>query len=79
MKNRNLWLIKAPIGVALIGFGFSLASEAGHLKPIGAETGEWVKCGTLGLAILNMGVGLYAESERHRALWHFERGDISLR
>ena len=72
-RNRNLWLVKAPIGVALIGFGFSLASEAGHKKRDGAETAEWVKQGTLGLAILNMGVGLYAESERHRTLWQLER------
>jgi hypothetical protein len=73
MRNRNLWLIKAPIGVALIGFGFSLASEAGHLKHSGAETGEWVKRGTIGLAVLNAGVTIFGDSVRHRLLWDLEK------
>lgn len=67
---RN-WLIKAPVGLAIIGFGTCLVSEAAMLKYGGAETLNWVVYGTLALIVLNSGVCFVGDAVLHRS--HYER------
>ncbi len=61
-KHRRRWLWQAPLGLALVGFGASLVSEAGNWKAQGAETAEWVLLGVLALVLLNGGLSVFGNS-----------------
>lgn len=75
MKNADIhykhWLIKAPLGLATIGFGACLVSEAAMWKYGGATTVEWGVFGTLALTVLNTGVCLVGDAVKHRV--HYEQ------
>ncbi|MEM1214783.1 MAG: hypothetical protein AAGJ82_03815 [Bacteroidota bacterium] len=71
-QQRRLWLIKAPLGLGLIGFGISLIVEAGFLKHApGTTTYEWVLAGTLALCVFNAGLCVFGDAVKHRG--HYER------
>lgn len=75
MKNVNhyrSWLIKAPLGLATIGFGACLVAEAAMRKFSGAATFTWVVYGTIALVVLNTGLCIFGSSIIHRV--HYERG-----
>ncbi len=65
------WLIKAPLGLVLTGFGAALISEAAMKKSGGAPTTGWVIAGTVALAVFNSGLSVLVDAGKHRA--HFER------
>lgn len=72
-KNRTsktppyrYWKILAPAGLALIGMGFSLASEATLWKGQEVETWKWVGLGTIGLVVLNAGVSIFGDAVKRR-------------
>ena len=67
---RN-WLIKAPLGLVLIGLGMCLVAEAALQKYDGAATLHWVLYGTFALVVLNAGISVFGGAVVHRS--HFER------
>ena len=69
--HHRKWLLKAPLGLVLIGFGVCLVAEGAMRKYGGAETWDWVLYGTLALAVLNAGVSVFGGAVVHRV--HVER------
>lgn len=65
------WLIKAPLGLLLTGFGACLIGEATVAKASGSSTARWVAGGTIALTVLNGGLSLLADASKHRN--HFVR------
>ncbi len=70
-NEQKKWLIKAPLGLILIGFGSCLVAEAAMLKYSGAAVLNWVLYGTLALVVLNSGLCIFGDAIKHRS--HFER------
>ena len=64
------WLLLAPTGLALIGFGLSLLGEATLAKFAGQS---WFWPGTLALIVTNSGVVLFGESIKAR--WAYEQSN----
>jgi hypothetical protein len=65
-KYYRKWLIRAPLGLILIGLGVSLVAEAAALKYDHAPVLEWVIAGTISLVILNSGVSLVGDAVLQR-------------
>ncbi|HKK75795.1 MAG TPA: hypothetical protein VJ953_12030 [Saprospiraceae bacterium] len=65
-RHYRRWLIQAPTGLVLIGFGASLVAEAAMTKYSGASTWNWVAYGTIALIVLNSGLSLFGDSILHR-------------
>ncbi len=63
--HRTQWLRKAPLGLMLIGLGFSIAGDAVARK---AANQSWFWRGTLGLVLMNAGVSVVGDAVRHRTL-----------
>ena len=63
--HRAQWLLKAPLGLMLIGLGFSIAGDAVSLKH-NAHSLFWR--GTLGLVLMNAGVSIVGDAVRHRTM-----------
>jgi hypothetical protein len=73
MENRHYrnWLIQAPVGLVLIGFGACLIAESAMLKFSEAETWKWVLAGTVSLCVFNSGLCIFGNSILERV--RFER------
>ena len=71
-KHYKRWLIQAPVGLTVIGFGACLIAEAAMLKYSGAATWDWVLYGTVALVVFNSGLSLFGDSIIHRI--RYERG-----
>jgi len=56
------WLIQAPIGLVLIGFGACLIAEAAMDKYGGAPLWQWVAYGTVALVVFNSGLSLFGDA-----------------
>jgi peptidoglycan/LPS O-acetylase OafA/YrhL len=56
------WLLRAPLGLVLIGFGACLVAEAAMDKYDGAPTWEWVVYGTLALVVFNSGLSIFGDA-----------------
>ncbi|MEL6253635.1 MAG: hypothetical protein AAFR87_16620 [Bacteroidota bacterium] len=69
--HHKNWLIKAPLGLSLIGFGLCLVTEAAMQKYSGVDTVQWVLFGTLALVVVNAGISIFGGAVVHRS--HFER------
>jgi hypothetical protein len=67
-KHYKNWLIQAPLGLAIIGFGACLIAEAAMVKYSG---GSWFWYGTLALVVFNSGLCIFGNSILHRV--RFER------
>lgn len=52
----------APLGLVLIGAGFSIAAEATLMKGAGKPLWDWVIMGTVGLVLLNSGIAVFGEA-----------------
>ncbi len=65
------WLIKAPLGLVIIGFGACLIAEAAMLKYGGAATLDWIAYGTIALIVFNSGLCVLGDAIKHRS--HYER------
>lgn len=72
-RYRREWLIKAPLGLALIGLGVSLTGESAILKGQRQPGVRWFWLGTLGLVVLNSGVSLFGDAVKARALLESRR------
>lgn len=70
-QERKKWLIKAPLGLILIGFGTCLVAEAAMVKYSGAAFWDWFSYGTFALVVLNSGLCVLGDAVKHRG--HYER------
>jgi hypothetical protein len=61
-KHYKNWLIQAPFGLILIGFGACLIAESAILKAASAETWQWVVAGTVSLSVFNAGVCFFGNA-----------------
>lgn len=57
--------MKAPLGLMLIGLGFSIAGDAVARK---STAQSWFWRGTLGLVLMNAGVSIVGDAVRHRTM-----------
>jgi hypothetical protein len=63
MKKYYLgWLIKAPLGLILVGAGACMITEAAFFKHSGARTIEWMAAGTGALVVFNAGLCVFGSS-----------------
>ncbi|MEL6670966.1 MAG: hypothetical protein AAFR61_02210 [Bacteroidota bacterium] len=62
------WRWMAPLGLVLIGLGFSLAGQAIILKMEAAAWYGWVGLGTLGLSVFNAGIAVFGEAVKESTL-----------
>jgi hypothetical protein len=56
------WYVKAQLGVLLLPAGLCVFGEAVIRKALQPDRGPWFWYGTLGLILINAGVGLMIES-----------------
>lgn len=61
-KHYRNWLIQAPLGLVLIGFGACLIAESAMLKASGAVWTQWVLAGTGSLCVFNAGLSIFGNS-----------------
>ena len=75
MKNNHYkqWLIFAPLGLAIFGFGLALFGEANTMKAGGTEFIGWFSFGTLALVVVNAGLSLFGRAIINRAKWEWEK------
>ena len=60
--------VLAGAGLALVGMGFAVASDANARRITGAPVTSWVARGTAGLCLLNAGLSVFGEAIARRAL-----------
>jgi hypothetical protein len=56
------WLIRAPLGLVLVGFGACLIAESAMMKYAGLETWKWVLAGTCSLCVFNAGLSIFGDA-----------------
>mgnify|MGYP005860552479 CR=1 FL=1 len=66
MSHKTKWLLMAPIGLILTGFGLSLFGEAVVMKYEGKPTLEWFLWGTSSLVVFNAGLSIFGRAVIHR-------------
>lgn len=69
--HKRKWLVQAPLGLVLIGFGLCLVIEAAFYKHAGAAVVNWVGYGTLALIIFNSGISVFGNAVVHKV--HYDR------
>jgi len=67
------WLIRAPLGLVIIGFGACLIAEAAMKKYAGYATSEWVLWGTVALIVFNSGISVFGDAVLQRARYERAR------
>lgn len=70
--HYDKWKKFAPLGLGVIGLGFSLTAEAAARKSRGAPKRKWVPLGTVGLCVFNSGVAIFGDAVKHRALYEMK-------
>jgi hypothetical protein len=78
-KNYKNWLIKAPLGLVLVGFGACLIVEAGFLKHSGAAAFDWIVAGTTALVVFNSGLCIFGDAILARVRYEIEASKLPLR
>lgn len=58
MTHKKKWLLLAPAGLVVVGFGTCLVQWAAKLKNDEAPTAHWVGAGTVALGVFNAGLSL---------------------
>ena len=69
MTPRVKWLVFSPLGLALIGFGLTLVTDAARAKTAGEP---WFWYGTLALVVFNAGVVFFGEGVKNAVLVSLE-------
>ena len=69
MTSRVKWLVFSPLGLALIGFGLTLVTDAARAKSAGEP---WFWYGTLALVVFNTGVVFFGEGVKNAVLVSLE-------
>lgn len=62
INHHKRWLIRAPLGLVLTGFGLALVAEAALLKYDGAPVMHWVLAGTAALVVFNSGLSIFGSA-----------------
>ncbi len=65
-KHYRNWLIQAPVGLVLVGFGACLIAESAILKANGAAWTHWVLWGTIALSVFNAGLSIFGNAVLER-------------
>lgn len=68
MSARTKWLIMAPSGLLLIGFGLCVFSGAGYEMQTGAPFMRWFLKGTYSLILVNGGLCIFGSAIRFRVM-----------
>lgn len=68
MSARTKWLIMAPAGLLLIGFGLCVFSGAGYDMQAGAPFMRWFLKGTYSLILINGGLSIFGSAIRFRVM-----------
>lgn len=71
-KHYRRWLLQAPLGLVILGFGACLIAEAAMLKYGGAPAWQWVAGGTVALVVFNSGLCIFGDSILHRVRYERE-------
>jgi hypothetical protein len=61
-KHYSAWLIKAPLGLILVGAGICMIVESAFFKHSGARDIEWIAAGTASLVVFNAGLCVFGSS-----------------
>jgi hypothetical protein len=69
-NNYKNWLIQAPLGLVIVGFGACLIAEAAMTKYAG---GAWVWYGTVALVVFNSGLCVFGNAILHRVRYEFSK------
>ncbi len=69
------WLLRAPAGLSLTGFGACLIAESAMLKFGGGPTWQWVLAGTLSLCVFNAGLCIFGDAILQRMRYEREGGN----
>lgn len=69
MTHKKKWLLFAPSGLVVIGFGTCLVQWAAAKKERGEPTRDWVVAGTVALGVLNAGLSLFGRGVVEKALY----------
>jgi hypothetical protein len=69
MTHKTKWLVFAPSGLIVIGFGACLIQWASALKQQGAPAKEWVPAGSLALGVFNAGMSLFGRGVAESVLY----------
>ncbi len=56
------WLVRAPLGLVLVGFGACLIAESAMLKYSGSPMWKWVLVGTCSLCVFNAGLSFFGDA-----------------
>jgi hypothetical protein len=70
MTPRVKWLVFSPVGLALMGFGLTLVTDAARAKSSGEA---WFWYGTLALTVFNAGVAFFGEGVKNAVLVELEK------
>ncbi|OON69161.1 hypothetical protein [Hymenobacter sp. CRA2] len=72
MTHKSKWLLFAPSGLVVIGFGTCLIQWATAMKQEKAPTAQWVAAGTLALGVFNAGVSLFGRGVAESVLYQIK-------
>ncbi|MCB2378189.1 hypothetical protein LGH70_11380 [Hymenobacter sp. BT635] len=75
MTHKKKWLVFAPSGLMVIGFGTCLVQWATALKQEGAPTAQWVGAGTVALGVFNAGICLFGRGVAESVLYQIREKD----
>ncbi|GAA3999388.1 hypothetical protein GCM10022408_07930 [Hymenobacter fastidiosus] len=75
MTHKKKWLVFAPSGLLVIGFGACLIQWATAKKAGGAPTPEWVAAGTVALGVFNAGICLFGRGVAENVLYQLREKD----
>lgn len=64
MKNKyyRQWMLRAPLGLILVGMGACLIADAAMAKYGGASVAYWVAYGTFSLVVFNAGLCVFGDA-----------------
>ncbi len=76
-SDLGAWQWMAPVGLTVIGLGFSLTGQAIIAKSKGKPFWVWFGLGTLGLIVLNSGISIFGDAVKRRALQEIHEREIN--
>ena len=71
-KHYEKWKWQSPLGLAAVGLGATLVSDAAIRKANDGPTWIWVIEGTAGLSAVNAGLSLFGDAIKHRVLYEIQ-------
>ena len=65
-QRFHIWRKTAPLGLMMVGLGFSLTGEAIIWKMQASPAWQWVAMGTVGLVVFNAGLSIFGDAVKRR-------------